>query len=109
MSERGKKLSKPRKRNIKKPFISVENKEKIEDRIIRDIWKLFEQKKKKKKERNHRKRKKQNENINKDKIIRDIRRLFEQEDYFKPKRVNSFGITIKLNTRVMVIKIETYH
>ena len=109
MSERGKKLSKPRKRNIKKPFISVENKEKIEDKIIRDIWKLFEQKKKKKKERNHRKRKKQNENINKDKIIRDIRRLFEQEDYFKPKRVNSFGITITLNTRVMVIKIETYH
>ena len=90
MSERGKKLSKPRKRNIKKPFISVENKEKIEDRIIRDIWKLFEQKKKKKKERNHRKRKKQNVKINEDKIIRDIRRLFEQEDYFKPNRVNSF-------------------
>ena len=66
---RGKKLSKPRKQNIKKLFISVENKEKIEDRIIRDIWKLSEQKKKKKKERNHRKRKKQNEKINKDKII----------------------------------------
>ena len=33
---RGKKLSKPRKQNIKKPFISEENKEKIKDRIIRN-------------------------------------------------------------------------
>ena len=37
----GKKLSKPRKQNIKKPFISKENK-KIKDRIIRDIQTLFE-------------------------------------------------------------------
>ena len=37
----GKKLSKPRKQNIKKPFISEENK-KIKDRIIRDIRTLFE-------------------------------------------------------------------
>ena len=40
---RGKKLSKPRKHNIKKPFISEESKEKIKDRIIRDIRTLFEQ------------------------------------------------------------------
>ena len=40
---RGKKLSKPRKQNIKKPFISEESKEKIKDRIIRDIRTLFEQ------------------------------------------------------------------
>ena len=39
---RGKKISKPRKQNVKKPFISDENKEKIKDRIIRDIWKLFD-------------------------------------------------------------------
>ena len=32
----------PRKQNIKKPFISEEKKEKNKDRIIRDIWKLFE-------------------------------------------------------------------
>ena len=39
---RGQKLSKPRKQNIKKPFISQKNKEKIQDRIIRDILKLYE-------------------------------------------------------------------
>ena len=43
MYGRGKKLSKPRKQNIKKPFISEESKEKIKDRIIRDIRTLFEQ------------------------------------------------------------------
>ena len=37
---RGKKLSKPSKQNIKKPFISEENKHKNKDRII--IWILFE-------------------------------------------------------------------
>ena len=35
------KLGKLRKQNIKKLFISEENKEKIKDRIIRDIWNLF--------------------------------------------------------------------
>ena len=38
---RGKKQSKPRKQNIKKPFISEENKERIKDRIIKDICKLY--------------------------------------------------------------------
>ena len=38
---RGKKLNKPRKQNIKKSFISEVNKERIKDRIIKDIWKLF--------------------------------------------------------------------
>ena len=38
---RGKKQCKPRKQNIKKPFISEENKERIKDRIINDIWKLY--------------------------------------------------------------------
>ena len=38
---RGKKLSKPKKQNIKKPFTSEENKEKIKDRIFRGIWALF--------------------------------------------------------------------
>ena len=44
---RGKKLTKSRKENTEKPFISAENKEKIEDRIIRDIWKRFETEKEK--------------------------------------------------------------
>ena len=39
---KGQKISKPRKQSIKKPFISEKNKEKIKDRIIRDVWKLFE-------------------------------------------------------------------
>ena len=38
----GKKLRKPRNQNSKKPFITEENKEKIKDRIIRDIRSLFE-------------------------------------------------------------------
>ena len=53
----GKKLRKPRNQNSKKPFITEENKEKIKDRIIRDIWNPFEIEDKKKKERNQRKRK----------------------------------------------------
>ena len=48
---RGQKLSKLRKQNIKKPFISEENKEKIKDRIIRDIWKLFATKEEKEEKR----------------------------------------------------------
>ena len=80
---RGQKLNIPRKRVIKKPFISEENKEEIKDRIIRDIQKLFEIEVEKK----------QNERLIKDKIIRDIRKIFEreqEENYYKPKRVSSF-------------------
>ena len=79
---RGQKLRKPRKRIIKKPFISEENKEIIKDRIIRDIWKLFETEEKKE----------EDERLNKDKIIRDIRTLFEQqeEDFYKPKLLGWF-------------------
>ena len=40
--ERGEKLSKPRKQNVKNPIISEEDEEIIKGRIIRDIWKLFE-------------------------------------------------------------------
>ena len=81
--ERGQKLDKPRERIIKKPFISEENKDKIKDRIIRDIQKLFETEEEKE----------QNERLIKDKTIRDIRTLFEQEQeeyYYKPKRIRSF-------------------
>ena len=69
---RGHKLSKPRKQNTKKPFISEENK-KIKDIIICDTWKLFETKEEKK----ERKKQTQNKRLIKDTIIRDIRTLFE--------------------------------
>ena len=55
---RGQKLRKPRKPNIKKAFTSEKNKEKVKDRIIRDIWKLFEtEEEEEKKEKNKKKRK----------------------------------------------------
>ena len=46
------KLSKPKKQNIKKPFISEENKEKTKDRIIWDIRILFDTGEERKKGRN---------------------------------------------------------
>ena len=85
----GKKLSKPKKQNIKKHFISEENKEKIKHRTFRDIWTLFatEEEKKRKKIRE---KKELHERLTKDRIVRDIRPLSEQEeDYCKPKRVNN--------------------
>ena len=90
MYRRGKKLSKPTKQNINKPFISEENKKKIKVRIIRDVWKPFETEEEKEERKESEKKKKQNERIVKDKILRDIRTLFEHEDdYYKPERVNS--------------------
>ena len=58
---RGKKLSKPIKQSIKKPFISEENKEKIKGRIIRDIWKPFETEEEKEKKKESGKKKKNEE------------------------------------------------
>ena len=84
MSGRGKKLSKPRKQNLKKFFIS---KEKNKDRTIIDIRIPF----KTEEEKEERKKQEHNERLIKYKIIRDIRTLFQQqgEDYYKPKRVSS--------------------
>ena len=66
-------------------------KKKTKDRIIRDIWKLFETEEEKEERKDSDKKKKKNEILIKDKIIRDIRTLFEQEeDYYKPKRASSF-------------------
>ena len=70
---RGQKLSKPRKQNIKKPFVIEQNK----GRIVRNILKLFETDQEEEQRKESEKRKKQNEKIIKDKIIRDIRTLFE--------------------------------
>ena len=61
---------------------------KLKDKIINDIWTLFETEEEKK----DRKKKKHNERIIKDQAIRDIRTLFEQEEeyYYKPERVSNF-------------------
>ena len=63
MYGRGKKLSKPGGKNVKKRFTSKENKEKIEDRIMRDIWKLFEAEKEKEGKRKSEEKKKQNKRL----------------------------------------------
>ena len=60
---------------------------KLKDKIINDIWRLFETKK----EKEDKKKQKQNEKkIIRDKIIRYIKTLLEQEeDYYKPERVRN--------------------
>ena len=70
----------------KKPKIIRDN---LKDKIINDIWTLFETEEEKD---DRKKNKKHNERIIKDRIIRDIRTLFEQEeeDYYEPKRVSNF-------------------
>ena len=81
-----KKLSKSKMQNIRKPFITEENK-KNKDRIIRDIW-TRRRKRRKKEMREIKKKKEHNERLIKGRIIRDIRTFFEQEeDHYKPKRV----------------------
>ena len=62
--------------------------DKVKDKVINDIWILFETKKRKRRQ----KKKGSKIKIIKDKIIRDVRTLFEQqeEDYHHPKRVSNF-------------------
>ena len=63
--------------------------DKLKDKIIRDIWTFFETEEENK-ERNWRK-KKHNERLIKNGVIRDIMTLFvQEEDYYEPKRVNTF-------------------
>ena len=57
--------------------MSEENKQKIKDRIIRDILKLFQIEEEKKEGRESEKKKKQNERLIKDNIIKVIRTRFE--------------------------------
>ena len=100
----GKKLSKPKTQNkinsIRNLFILKKTKRRkkgiidriTKDRIIRDIWRLFETEEKKRNKEIGEKRE-INTRLIIDKIIRDIKTLFEQEDYdeyFKPKRVRHF-------------------
>ena len=54
---RGQKLSKPSKQIIKKSYKSEENKQKIKDRIIRDIWKHFETEEKEERKKSEKKKK----------------------------------------------------
>ena len=65
-------------------------KDRLKDKIINDIWTLFEIEKKRE---DRKKKKKHNERIIKDRIIKDIRVLFEQqqeEHYYEGKRVSNF-------------------
>ena len=58
----GKKLTKPKTQNRKNPFLSKRRKKEIKDRIIRDIWTLFETEKEKKEKKKF--QKKEEININ---------------------------------------------
>ena len=79
-------------RNIRNPFVLKKKKKEIKDRIIRDIWTLFETEEEEEKRKKLEKKKELNERLIKDRIIRDIRTRFEQEEdyYYHPKRVNNF-------------------
>ena len=68
--KKGKKLSKPKTKNIRKPFIPEENKKKNKDRTIRDILKRFQTEEEKQERKKSEKKKTQNERLIKDKIIR---------------------------------------
>ena len=47
----GKKLTKPKTQNRRNPFLLKRRKKEIKDRIIRDIWTLFETEKEKKRKK----------------------------------------------------------
>ena len=59
--------------------MSEENKQKIKDRIIRDILKLFQIEEEKKERSESEKKQKQNERLIKDNIIKVIRTRFEEQ------------------------------
>ena len=73
-----------------------QNREKIENRLIKDIWNLFDTKEEKEErtrlQKLERKKQKYIERLISNRIIRDIRTRFEQEDedYLKHERINSF-------------------
>ena len=59
--------------------MSKENNQKIKDRIIRDILKLFQIEEEKKERSESEKKQKQNERLIKDNIIKVIRTRFEEQ------------------------------
>ena len=83
----------------KKPIIKPKIiRDKLRNKLIRDIWKLLDAEKKKKKEKRSKMKKKrgiikkQNKKIIKYNITRDIKILFEpekEEDYYEPKWVSN--------------------
>ena len=109
----------------KKPEII---RDKLKNKVIIDISRIFETKKEEKKKKNH------NGRIKKNIIIRAIRTLFETEKeeerkkkkehderlikngiikeedyYYKPQIVNNFWNNNYIKYEIMSIKIETYH
>ena len=88
------KKSRPIIRNMmrSKPKIIKGNlKNKLKDKIIREIWTLFETEEENQGRRELEKYKEPNERLIKDRIMWEIRTLFEQEeDYYEPKRVSNF-------------------
>ena len=77
---------KPKTQDIRNHFIL----KKIKDRIIREVWTLFETEEEKT-EKEKLEKNNNNNRIIKDRIIRDIMTLFAQEeDYYKTKKVNNF-------------------
>ena len=94
---RGKKLSKPKKKQKKNEirFYQKRIKKKSEDTVCRDIRTIFKAEEEKEEikrlEKLERKKQDHNERLIKDRIIRDIRSRFEQqEDYPNPKSVSNF-------------------
>ena len=83
--ERGKKLSKPKAQNkIRNPFILKKKKKEIKDRIIRDVWTLFETEKQKKERKELEKKKEINERLIIDRIL--YWKKFLREDIFAVSR-----------------------
>ena len=78
---------------------------KLKDKIINDIWTLFQTEQKKQS-----RKKKQNEKIINDKIVRDIRTLFNQKGhYYELKRVSKFWNNNYIEYESNGDKKETYH
>ena len=88
------KKSRPIIRNMmrsKPKIIKGKLKNKLKDKIIREIWTLFETEEENQGRRELEKYKEPNERLIKDRIMWEIRTLFEQEeDYYEPKRVSNF-------------------
>ena len=64
----------------KPKIITDKLKDKLKDKIIRDIWMLFETEQENQGRRELEKKKEPNEQLIKDRIIKGTRTLFEQEE-----------------------------
>ena len=75
-----------------KPKIVTDKlKDKLKDKIIRDIWTLFETEQENQGRRELEKKKEPNERLIKDRIIKGTRTLLNKKKiYHEPKRVSNF-------------------